>query len=363
MATEFWSSTFLNNELQAWGQAVLIALAVFVGLLLFQRLVLRRLHALTRRTRTGWDDLILEAVSRTRKWIVLLVALYAGSLALTFGESVQAWINAAAAFVFLIQLGIWGNALIEGWLSQQEAKGEEAGERPATLAALGFLVRLLLYAILVVLALDNVPGVEVTALITGLGIGGVAVALAVQNILGDLFASLSIALDKPFVVGDFVRVGELAGTVETIGLKTTRVRSLHGEELIFSNSDLLSSRIRNFKNLQERRVVFTVGVTGDTEPDTLARIPDMLGEIVTAQEPVRFERAHFSELGDFALVFEVVYYVLAADYNLHMGIRQAINLAIIRRFAEEGIAFAFPTQTIHLANAHGPGHEPNIEPG
>ncbi|HSH12278.1 MAG TPA: mechanosensitive ion channel family protein, partial [Desulfurivibrionaceae bacterium] len=256
-------------------------------------------------------------------------------------------------FVLLIQVGIWGNALIEGWLLRYEAQGEEIGERLTTLTAVSFVAKLALYSILIVVALDNVPGVEVTALIASLGVGGVAVALAVQNILGDLFASLSIALDKPFVIGDLIIVDDLVGTVEEIGLKTTRLRSLFGEELIFSNSDLLSSRIRNYKDLEERRVLFTIGVTYDTEAVALERIPAMIQEIVSAQELVRFDRAHFKEMGDSALVFEVVYYVLSADYNLHMDIRQVINLAIFRRFGQEGIRFAFPSRTLYVTSDNG----------
>jgi small-conductance mechanosensitive channel len=184
--------------------------------------------------------------------------------------------------------------------------------------------------------------------VAGLGIGGIAVALAIQNILGDLFASLSIALDKPFVIGDFIIVDQLLGTVEHIGLKTTRIRSLSGEQIVFSNADLLNSRIRNYKRMYERRVVFSIGVTYQTPYEKLASIGTTLKEIIESQPDVRFDRAHFREYADSSLNYEVVYYVKSPDYNRYMDIQQAINLEIYRRFQDGGIEFAYPTRTLYL---------------
>jgi small-conductance mechanosensitive channel len=218
------------------------------------------------------------------------------------------------------------------------------------IGALGFIVQMGLWSAVVLLALDNL-GVDITALVAGLGVGGVAVALAVQNILGDLFASLAIVLDKPFVLRDFIIVGDLLGTVEHIGLKTTRVRALSGEQLIFSNADLLSSRIRNFGRMFERRVVFQIGVTYQTPRGKLEAIPGIIRDAITAQDGTRFDRSHFAAYGDFSLNFESVYYVLSPDYNRYMDIQQAINLRIHERFEAEEIEFAYPTQTLFLARA------------
>jgi small-conductance mechanosensitive channel len=228
-------------------------------------------------------------------------------------------------------------------------KEEDAGSA-TTLAALGFVAKLVLWSVVLLLALDNL-GVNITGLIAGLGIGGIAVALALQNVLGDLFASLSIVLDKPFVIGDFIIVDEFLGTVEHIGLKTTRVRSLSGEQLVFSNADLLGSRIRNFKRMYERRVAFTVGVTYQTPAEKLPRISAILREVIEAQRDVRFDRAHFKEYGDFALIYEVVYYVTSPDYNKYMDIQQAVNFDIYGRFQQEGLDFAYPTQTLFVQGA------------
>ena len=194
---------------------------------------------------------------------------------------------------------------------------------------------------------------DFTGILAGLGIGGLALALAVQNILGDLFASLSIVLDKPFVVGDFLAVGEHLGSVEKIGLKTTRLRSLSGEQLVFSNTDLLNSRVRNFGRMFERRVVFTLGVTYQTPRDKLKLIPRIIREAVEAQQNTRFDRSHFSQYGDFSLNFESVYYVLSRDYNQYMDIQQSIYLAIHEGFEAEGIEFAYPTQTLFLEHPGG----------
>jgi small-conductance mechanosensitive channel len=212
----------------------------------------------------------------------------------------------------------------------------------------GFVMRLVVWTAVLLVLLDNL-GVDITALVAGLGVGGIAVALAAQNILGDLFASLSIVLDKPFVVGDFIAIGEFLGSVEHVGLKTTRLRSLSGEQVVFSNADLLGSRVRNYGRMFERRVLFSLGVTYQTPPDKMRRIPVMIREIVESQDRVRFDRAHFQGFGDFALLFEVVYYVLSREYNVHMDIQQSINMTLLERFAAEGIEFAYPTQTVFVS--------------
>lgn len=213
--------------------------------------------------------------------------------------------------------------------------------------ALRFVLVFALWSIVSLLALDNL-GVDVTALVAGLGVGGIAIALAVQNILGDLFASLAIILDRPFIVGDFIDVDGKVGTVEQIGLKTTRVRSISGEQLVFANADMLSSQLRNFGRMQERRIVFTLGVTYQTPRAALERIPDLIRESVEADPAVRFDRSHFSGYGDFSLNFETVYFVNTPEYPDYMDAQQRIFLRIHEAFEADGIEFAYPTQTLVL---------------
>jgi len=221
------------------------------------------------------------------------------------------------------------------------------------IALLAFIAKAVLGAVVLLLILDNV-GVNVTALVAGLGVGGIAVALALQNILGDLLASLSIVLDKPFVLGDTINIGDLTGTVENVGLKTTHLRGAGGEQIVISNSDLLKSRIRNFKRMAERQVTLTFGVVYGTPAAALAAIPGLVREIVEAQEQVRFGRAHLKRLAEWSLEFEVAYAVLSPDYTLYMDRQQAINLALLRRLEDAGIALAFPTRTVHFAGEPAP---------
>jgi small-conductance mechanosensitive channel len=197
------------------------------------------------------------------------------------------------------------------------------------------------------LALDNL-GVDVTALVAGLGIGGIAVALAVQNMLGDLFAALSITLDQPFVVGDFLILDDFLGTVEYIGIKSTRLRSLSGEQIIMPNSDLISSRVRNYGRMYERRVVFTVRVNYGTPYALVEEIPSIIRAAIERQPGTRFDRSHLASLGLHSLEYESVYYVLTGDYNKYMDTQQAINLEILREFARRGIEIALPTQKLFV---------------
>jgi len=349
--TEFplLQSIFLGSTVLRWLLALLTLLAILAGIAIWRRLFSRHLKVRVPRTNTILDDLGLVVTETTRTPLVLLLALYAASLWLSLPGQLSTLLRSLAVIVLLVQIGIWGNALIARWAARYEERNLATNSAAAgTARLLGFLARLALYIVIFLLILDNIPGIEVTTLLASLGIGGIAVALAVQNILGDLFASLSIAIDKPFVVGDFIAVGSETGTVEEIGLKTTRLRSISGEQLIFSNTDLLASRIRNFGRMEERRIVFTIGVAYETETAMLEAIPEMLRAIIEAQDHTRFDRAHFARFEAYDLSFEVVYFVLSPDFKLYMDIQHAINLAIVERFRAEGIDIIYPTQQVYL---------------
>ena len=343
---ELWGNPYLDWLIAAG--AGILAVAV---LRMLQAVTRRRLGKLAARTSTRWDDYVVEMISRTRLLFWIVAGALIGAQWLELSPRVQGGVSAAFVIALLIQGGIWGGVLIKSALADYRQKAHK--EDPAdltTLSLVGLVGQTVVWSLVVLLILDNL-GVDITALVAGLGIGGVAVALALQNILGDLFASLSIVLDKPFVVGDFLMVGDFLGSVEKVGLKTTRLRSLSGEQLVFSNTDLLGSRIRNFGRMFERRVVFNLGVTYDTPRDKLELIPAIVREAVEDQEGTRFDRSHFSKYADYSLNFESVYYVLTADFNQYMDIQQAIYFTIHRRFEEEGIDFAYPTQTLFLARA------------
>jgi len=328
-----------------------ITALVLAGAWFMSRYGLRRLRAATSRTTTPIDDLIADALQSTYVILFLPVALYLGTQVLTVPSRVENFLSHAAVTALLLQAALWVNRLIVGWL--RFSLRTRAAQDPAGVSALnilGYVARLALWVFVLLLALDNF-GFNITTLLAGLGIGGVAVALAAQNVLGDLFASLSIVFDRPFVIGDFIVVGDQLGTVEYIGLKTTRIRSLSGEQVVFANSDLLKSRIHNYKRMTERRVEFRFGVVYQTAPDVLETIPDSIKEIVDSTAGTRFDRAHFKGFGDSSLDFEVVYYVLDSDYNRYMDIHQSILFRVFREFATRHVDFAYPTRTIHLESA------------
>ncbi len=344
---EFLAVEFQGNPVWRW--LVAVGMLLFVGFvlrILLWRLV-RKLRVVAAKTPGRFDDLIVELLDKTKFLFIFIVSLYAGALILTLPELAESVLSGIFIVALLIQVGYWGNGCVAFWIRRSVSRRmTEDAAAATTLAALGFVAKMAIWTVVLLLALDNY--IDVTALIAGLGIGGIAIALAAQNILSDLFASVSIIVDKPFVIGDFIIVGESMGTVEQIGLKTTRVRSLTGEQIIFSNSDLLSSRVRNYKRMYERRIAFSIGVTYKTSPDMLEGIPALIEEIVSGQPDVRFDRCHCKSLGDFALVFETIYYVLVPDYAVYMNVQQAINLAVMREFATRDIEFAYPTQTLFV---------------
>lgn len=341
---------YYGSTLPQWIAAFSIGFALALAFYYVRRIVANRLRARAARTVTRADDLLAEIFARTYFVFLFILALYLGLQYLDLPSRFARLVDRILVLALLLQIALWGNRAIKWWLSGAPTKtpGADAAST-TTVAVLGFTARVALWAFVLLMVLDNV-GVDITALVAGLGIGGIAVALAVQNILGDLFASLSIALDKPFEVGDFIIVGNEMGTVEYIGIKTTRVRSLTGEQIILANADILNSRIRNYKRMSERRIQFGFGVVYETPPDALARVPDMVRAIIEAQKDTRFDRAHFKSYGESSLDFEIVYFVKTPDYNKYMDIQQAINLALLRCFQAEGIVFAYPTRTLYVAD-------------
>jgi len=344
----FLHQKFLENEILDWAIAILIAISVLVILKIVKSLIVNRLRALAIKTETDIDDLIVDLLGRTHFILFLLISVYFGSKTLSLPDSVDNLIRSLAIIAFLMQIAIWGSAVITYCITRYAREKMKVDAASATtISAFGFIGKWVLWSIIILLSLDNL-GFDINALIAGLGIGGIAIALAAQSIIGDLFASISIVLDKPFVVGDFIIVDELMGTVENIGLKTTRVRSLFGEQIVFSNNDLLSSRVRNYKRMMSRRIIFSLGVIYQIPYEKLAAIPSMIKEIIESNDNVRFDRAHFKEYGDFSLNFEIVYYMLVPEYNMYMDTQESINLAIFKKFEKEGIEFAYPTQTLFV---------------
>jgi len=344
----YFDQIYLGNALKEWIIAAAVAVVVYIILKVAQKIILRRVVAFSGRTDNKFDDAFAELLKQTRFFFLALISVYAASHVITLPAVVIPVWNKIIAISILLQMALWSNGLLTFVLSQSVKNRIDSDAAGATtMSAMKFVGKIVIWSVVLLLVLDNL-GVNITALVAGLGIGGIAAALALQNILSDLFASISIILDKPFVYGDFIIVDDLMGTIEHIGLKTTRVKSLSGEQIVFSNNDLLNSRVRNYKRMSERRILFTVGVIYQTPLEKLKQIPDMIKEIINRQEKVRFDRAHFKQYADSSLVYEIVYYVLDPNYNLYMDIQHAINLEIYRRFSEEKIEFAYPTTTVYL---------------
>ncbi len=335
-----------------------IAAAVVLIVLWAVRGVVRRQYArLARTEETEMLEIPLAAASRTTLAFMVIVAAFVGIAVYGLEGRWAALPQKIVTIAFFWQAGLWAVTAAGAWLDhRRKVTIEEDKAAAGSIGIIRFVVRLLIWAMVLLLTLDNL-GVDITALVAGLGIGGIAVALAVQNVLGDLLASLSIALDRPFVLGDFLIMDDYMGSVEYIGIKSTRLRSLTGEQIVMSNADLLSSRVRNYGRMQQRRIVFTLGVTYETPREKLKQIPELLRRIVESAPDVRFDRAHFAKYGDFSLDFEVVYYVLSAEYNTYMDVQQAINFRIHEEFEALGVEFAYPTQTLWLAKTGAAGSE------
>jgi small-conductance mechanosensitive channel len=336
-----------GNGYLHWALAAALAVGTCIGVRVGARLLAARAGTAATQPHTLLNDIVVGTLGAIGWLFALVAGLYVGTRALSLPAEIGLYVSRALMVAVLVQAAFWANSIIAFLLQHRGGRGGTTDSQQATtFAVLGFIARVGVWSLLTLMVLANL-GFDITALIASLGIGGVAVALAVQNILGDLFSSLSIALDKPFEIGDFIVVGESRGTVEYVGLKSTRLRSVSGEQIILSNTDLLRSRIHNYKRMQERRAEFTIRLVYETPVALIERVPGMLREIVEAQPRTRFERAHFKTYADFGLLFEVAYYLLDADINAYMDTQQAINLGVARRFEAEGLQFAFPARALY----------------
>lgn len=341
------SHKYFGTTVQNWLIAVGLALAVTATLSAAKRIAEHRIQQFASRTETRLDDLLVSLVSSVRLFFLSALGVWVASEYVHLSATAGRALGKVVTILALLQIGLSVQAAVRAFTVDWAAPTVD-GEARTAASATAFLVSLAAWAVLIAMGLSTL-GFEISALVAGLGVGGVAAALAVQNLLGDLFSSLSIYFDRPFHIGDFIIVGSEMGTVERIGLRSTRVRSLGGEEIVFANGDLTKSRIRNYKRMTERRVAFGFGVEYGTKLEQLREIPALVKRIVEAYTDTRFDRAHFKEYGSFSLNFEVVYYVLSPEYNVYMDRQQAINLELFQQFADRGIQFAFPTQKLLLS--------------
>lgn len=333
-----------------------LVLVLFLGTTalfwLIRAVVLVRLRAISEKTTNDIDDVFIQAVGSIRAWVYTLLSLYISLLPVSLPGMVDKVLTAVVLFAVVWQCIEIATCFIKYGAKrfvEKDEDGDGAVDPNAAMISsmITLIARIVLWAFGGMFVLSNL-GVEVTSLIAGLGIGGIAVAFALQGILSDLFSSFSIYFDKPFRIGDFIVVGDDMGTVERVGIKSTRIRTLQGEELVISNAELTSARVQNYKKMQKRRIVFQFGITYETSREKVKQVADIVKKIVKETPDVDLDRVHFASYGDSALIFEVVYFVRSGDYNQYMDRQEQINIALLDTMAKEGIDFAYPTQTLYL---------------
>lgn len=347
----FELTTFLGISMANWAVAIGTALVAWLVMSLGLRFALRRAKRLSGRTSNRIDDVVVEVLAGTNRLLIFVVSLLVGVGMLDLPEPWPARVAQLWFLAVALQVGLWGNRAIKaglkGYVARNSSPGMTQVSASATLMSWG--LNTALWAVVLLSILANV-GVNITAFVASLGVGGIAVALAVQNILGDLFASLSIAVDKPFEVGDFIVSGGIVGSVAHVGVRSTRIRALSGEQIVISNTELLKQTINNYKQLLERRIVFKFRVSYDTTAEQAEEISRIVERVIRANEKVRFDRAHLLAFGEEALEYEVVYIVLDPDYNLYMDIQQRINLALMRELEGMGATFGLPIRKVFMAS-------------
>lgn len=343
---QIWTIEILNNTVSAYAAAAILFITTLLVLKLFKQYLFHRLKTVAHRTKTGIDELVLNIFDSFPWWFLIFLSAAAAYTTLQAPE----WLD-QSVFIVLVALLVYQTTIIIQVIIDHIIKikldGTKDKGKVSGISMFGNIIKGAVWIVAILFALSNM-GINITSLIAGLGIGGVAIAFALQNILGDLFSSFAIYFDKPFSAGDFIIIGDHMGTVERIGIKTTRLRSLQGEEIIVSNRELTTARVRNFRTLNERRVVFSFRVTYQTPQNKLERIPHIVQKIIDDTPNIRFDRAHLKEFGESAFVFEVVYHVLNRGYGSFMDANQHIHFALRKAFTKEKISFAYQTRTIHV---------------
>lgn len=342
----FWQTEFYSNSLKSYLIFALVSFALILLIIAFKKLIIARLSKLVKRTSTRIDDTIIKAFYTIKPYSYAYVSLFIGSRYLAIDPAIDKVLTGVLAIVLVYQGIRMINVFVNYFVQKSiEGKADDPGAK-AAIVATKMLVQILIWSIGFILILDNL-GVDVTSLVAGLGISGIAVALAVQNILSDLFSSFAIYFDKPFVVGDLIRYGEIIGYVEKIGLKTTRIRSLHGEQVVVSNQELTNAVVKNLRAMQKRRVITTIGVSYETSIAKLKKIPKLIESIFDGMENVTFGRVHLMNLNESSIDYELVYHVGSRDFGMYADVNQKVLFAVLEALEKEGIEIPFPSQTVY----------------
>jgi small-conductance mechanosensitive channel len=348
MLTSFLNQTFFHNQVKDYFMWLGILFSYLLAIRIAKAIVLNRVKAWAAKTTTTIDDFIIAQVEKVVVPLLYFSAFYVSTQSLTLDPGLRRGINVLGMVLITVFSARFLIEVVDYSIGVHWLKKEKNENRIRSLKGITIVARVVIGGLALVLLLDNL-GVKISALIAGLGIGGVAVALASQAVLGDLFSFFVILFDRPFDIGDFIVVNDFMGSVEHIGVKTTRVRSLTGEQLVFSNTYLTNAQVRNYKRMDQRRITFNLGLTYDTTTAQLKEVPHLVETIIKGVKDTQFDRAHFISYGDFSLNFEIVYYVTTSDYNRYMDIQQEINLKIKEEFEQRKIEFAYPTQTVFIS--------------
>lgn len=344
--SEFFQKVYFNNTISEYLWALGTMLAGFIIVTILKVVFQNRLIHWRKLSAQPTETSIPERVLKLILPLIYLCVLYGSINLLSFKPVIHKTIRTAMLALTMIFITRMLSTLVEYIINKYSMKHDTDSDRQFAMHWVNKLAKGILWLIAIILFVDNL-GININAIIAGLGIGGIAIAFAAQAILEDIFSYITIFFDRPFEVGDFITAGEYQGTVEHIGIRTTRLRSIDGEQLVFPNKDLTNSRVKNYKGMEQRRVHFKLNVTYDTPQDKLKAIPESVKAIIERQEDTRFDRAHFASFEEYSLCFDIVYYVLSSDYNHYMDIQQKINFAIKELFEQRNIQFAFPTQTIN----------------
>jgi len=347
-------TVYMRTPVRSWLTALVATASVLVLLFALRRALRGRLGRLIARIPGRLDDIAVQTLQRTSTVFVWAVALYVGAQWLVMPKILVRLTDVAMLLVACIQAGTWAQRMVD--VSVEAIHPEGTGARGTAGAAFKFIGTLLIWSVVLLLVLQNL-GIQISGLLAGLGVGGIAAALALQTILADLFASLSIFTDRPFDLGDFIAVDTYMGTVNKVGLRSTRLTALGGEHIVLPNGFLMKTPIRNFRRMNERRVVTRIGIEYSVPYERVREVPPLLRSLISAQPGIRFDRAHFAEYGNSALIFEFVYYVLSPDYSQHMDVQQELLLEVMRNFEVKGIPFAFPSQTLYHRGLEAQGAE------
>lgn len=346
------NSNFLDIPLISWITACGVAVVAYFVMHALIGFFKRKLVADNEPDTVATSQLVPQILGSTSNITLIITSVLIGVAVLDLPARWSDRVNHLWFLAFGLQLALWINKTIKV-LSKRYFTSVATDGVPVSRVSHTIIVwalQFVLWVVFLLAMLSNV-GINVSAFIASLGIGGIAIALAVQNVLGDLFASLAIAVDKPFEVGDAININGITGTVEHVGLKTTRLRADSGEQIVIANADLLKNTIRNYKRMKDRRVQLSVKVASDTPPDVVEHVPPMLQKIVEEQPEVRFDRAHLKLFDRNSIEFEVIYFVLKPDYGLYMDTQQAVNLKIMKELLQRDISFSDPVQKVKHLNA------------